>query len=367
MHLNSEFIKKHWLLVFPLVSFIAAIALLMFLDYFNLENIALFNQRGFFFDYTWKGRMFLLVFLMVFVFESMFNGNRLTTGDQAKPTSRLRIFLLVFFALIPLGYIIAINFFGVGQSVLAIGNALRGDYWRANSTYWYLILNGDWPLTLEYVVFSISSFVCVFAAFGKNGLKAFSISLTFVAAIAFFYFVDTWWPYGAFWPLQVMTRPTAAIAAGLLQTIGYKLSYIVLPGLASTPILTSGTGLPLSVTIDWPCAGIHSLFLYSLIILLFFKGSSISNKRRIVYFVVGAIGAFGANVLRIVEYFAIMVNQGLTAANSFHDSYGELFSAGWLFLYIFVILIIQKFGLVERALVKARGFHANWRMKENAH
>lgn len=366
MNLNFEFVKRHYLIVFLLVSFTAAIALLAFLDYFNLENIAFFNENGFFFDYTWKGRMFLLVFLMLFMFESVLNGKKLAQAEQAKPRSHKKVLLVVVFALVPLAYIVAVNFFGLGQSVLSVGDALRGSYWRANSVSWNVILNGYWPLSLEYVVFSVSFFASVVAAFGKAGLKIFSISLAFVAGIAFFYFIDTWFPNGAFWPLQVFTRPTAACAAILLKIMGYRFSLIVMPGLDSAPILTSHMGLPLSVLIEWPCAGVDSLLLYSLIILLFFKDSGISKLRRGVYFVIGAVGLFGVNVLRIVTYFAVMVNQGLIAAQSFHDTYGELFSAGWLFLYILVVSIIQRFELVEKMLVKTRGLRARWRMKKAA-
>lgn len=364
--MNLEFVKRHWLTILLLASFTAAIALLMFIDYFNLENISLFNEKGFFFDYTWKGRMFLLVFLMLFIFEAVVNGKWFASSEQAKVRSRRRVLLAIIFAIIPLAYIVSVNFFGLGQSILSAGDTLRGNYWRANSVYWSLILNGDWPLTLEYVVFSVSFLVSIVAAYGKAGLKIFSISLAFVAGIALFYFVDTWFPYGAFWPLQVFSRPTAASAAELLRIMGYRFSLVVMPGLDSSPILTSGSGLPLSATIDWPCAGVHSLLLYSLMILLFFKGSGISMQRRVVFFVVGAVGMFGANVLRVATFFSVMVNQGLVAANSFHDSFGELFSAGWLFLYIFVVLIIQRFQLVEKTLIKTRGLRDRWRIKKDA-
>ena len=293
-------------------------------------------------------------------------GQRLASISQAKAKNRLVVLAVIIFALVPLAYIIAINFFGLGQSVLSVGDALRGSYWRANSAYWNIILNGDWPLTLEYIVFSVSSFACIFAAYGKAGLKVFSISLAFVAAIAVFYFLDTWFPYGAFWPLQVWVRPTASSAAFFLKTMGYRFNYSVTPGLDSTPVLTSRMGLPLSVTIEWPCAGVQSLLLYALIILLFFKDSAISNLRKTAYFVVGAIGMFGVNVLRIVLYFTIMVNQGLIAAQNFHDASGELVSSGFLFLYIFCVLIIERFDLVEKSLVKTRGLRDLWRMKKGA-
>ncbi|MCW4034659.1 MAG: hypothetical protein NWF03_04780, partial [Candidatus Bathyarchaeota archaeon] len=70
MFQTFESLKKSWLQVCLLACFIAAIILLIILDYYNLESIAMFNTRGFYFDYTWKGRLFLLFFLWLFVLET---------------------------------------------------------------------------------------------------------------------------------------------------------------------------------------------------------------------------------------------------------------------------------------------------------
>ena len=62
-------VKKSWLQISLLVMYVAAIGLLMVLDYFDLEAFPLLNERGFYFDYTWVGRLFLLFFLWLFVLE----------------------------------------------------------------------------------------------------------------------------------------------------------------------------------------------------------------------------------------------------------------------------------------------------------
>lgn len=292
--------------------------------------------------------MFLAMFSLLFVFESMLNWQKLGSADQQKPKSRFRLLLALAFALLPIAYIIGINFMNLNQTVMSVGEILRGDYWKAQSTYWYLILGGDWPLTLEYIVFTISFVSSVFLAFGKSGLRSFSISLGLVAGIAVFYFIDMWFPYGAFWPFQLLTRPTAFFAGAILKSLGFQFTLTFPPAIDSSPILTTQVGLPLSVTVEWVCAGVHSLLLYSLLILLFFKKSSISMTRKVAYFIAGAIGTYITNVLRVVTYFAIMVNQGLIAASEFHDTYGELFFAAWLFVYVFVVMMLQRFHLVEK-------------------
>jgi thaumarchaeosortase len=354
-------VRKYWFHIFLLASVLSAISLLMFLDYFNLESIQLFNDRGFFFEYTWKGRMFLLIFSMLFVIESMLGWDGLKPNFQQKHRSLLRMILISLFALLPLIYIISINFFGLSQTVLSVGESLRGAYWKAQSPYWYLILGGDWPLVLEYIVFSISFLFTILLAYGKLGLRSFSITLSLVAGIAIFYFIDMWFPYGAFWPFQIFTRPTAALAGFVLKNLGFQFSLVFPASLDASPILTTQAGLPLSVTVEWVCAGVHSLLLYSLIILLFFKKSAISTRNKIGYFVIGAIGTFLANVLRVVTYFAVLANQGLVAAGVFHDTYGELFFAGWMLLYISLITVSQKFQLPEKVLGKLPRIGNRWR------
>jgi hypothetical protein len=64
---------------------------------------------------------------------------------------------------------------------------------------------------------------------------------------------------------------------------------------------------------------------------------------------VGAVGTFSVNVLRIVTYFVIQVNQGSEAAGIF-DSYGELLFIAWISLYIFLIVAIQRYALVEKTI-----------------
>jgi len=347
-----EMMKKSWLQGSLLVCFIAAIVLLMILDYFNLESIALFNERGFYFDYTWKGRLFLLFFLWLFVLEYLLNLEKPSKKDlETKPRSHFKVLAIFICAIIPLIYIFSVNFLGLDQTVIKVGEMLRGEYWRTHFSDWQHILRAAWPLSFEYLVFTVSFLATTLLAYGKDGLKKFSITLAFIAGISVIYLIDTIYPYGVFKPLQLLALPTAACAAALLDILGYPFILSFSPGLDSMPIIrTQSAGQMVSIGIAWPCAGVHSLFLYTLIILLLFKKSNISSFRKLLYFIVGAIGTYSVNVLRIIVYFIIRVNEGLTAAQTFHDVYGELLFVVWILLYILLIVGIQKFRLAEKAI-----------------
>ena len=136
----------------------------------------------------------------------------------------------------------------------------------------------------------------------------------------------------------------------LLEIIGYRVNLLYTSGPTSAPVISVySNGLPSNASVNWPCAGVQSLFLYVIIILLLFEKSGISRLRKIIYFIIGGIGTYFVNVMRIVTIFLIMVNQGTADAQVFHSVYGELYFFVWIFVYIILILSIEKFRLVEKA------------------
>ena len=344
-------LKKSWLHASLLACFVAAIVLLVILDYFNLESLALFNEK-FFFDYTWKGRLFLLFFLWLFVLETSLNWEKPSKEDSEIKPINFRIIASFLCALIPLVYIISVNFLGLDQTIINLGDMLRGEYWRANflGDLGYL-LGAAWPLLVEYIVFTVSFLATILLAYGKGDLKKFGLTLAFIAGVSGVYFLDTIFPYGVLKPFQLLALPTAACAAIVLDILGYTFALSFSPGAEAMPIIRAQAGGRwFSVGIAWPCAGVHSLFLYTLIILLLFKKSDITRFRKLVYFIVGAVGTYSVNILRILVYFRILVNQGLTAAQTFHDVYAELLFVAWILLYILLIICIQRFRLVEKTV-----------------
>ena len=321
----------------------------MFLDYFNLEKIAFFNNIGFFFDLTWKGRLFLFFFFWLFVLASFSEHKTLEGINAVRRRSRLKLLLIFLCALIPLIYIVGVNFLGWDQAIISVGDALRGEYWKANTAYYENSLTGDWPLSLEYLVFAFSFVVSILLAYGRKGLKVFSLAAAIVGGIGIIYLIDTMYPAGAFTPLQALALPTAACAAVLLEFSGFNFYLTFTPASGSMPVIVmnaQGNMVPTSVA--WPCAGVHSLFLYTVFILLLFGNSSISGFRKAIYFVAGLVGTYFVNVLRIVTYFVLLVDQGREVALVFHNVYGELYFFSWMVLYILLIFSIQRYNLFER-------------------
>ncbi len=318
------------------------------MDAFNLESNALLNEK-FYFDYAWKGRSFLVIFLALFFLEWSVNAEKIEISNKIKRLKSFKTLIVFSIALIPMVYIIATNFLGLQQHVINLGEVLRGDYWRQSSAYWNLIVNVDWILSFEYLIFTVALLGTLVLAYGRNSLKLFPITIALIAGISLFYMIDTLYPYGAFKPLQVLALPTAAGAAVILEAIGIPFTMHFISGAGSTPIITvSSQGTRVPASIAWPCAGVHSLFLYLVIFLLLFRQSDLSLFRKTIYLVIGAVGTYLVNVLRIVTYFVILFNKGVESAQIFHNVYGDLFFVSWMLLYITVLVFTKKYGLIEK-------------------
>jgi archaeosortase C (PEF-CTERM variant) len=346
MNLPTKIKKTPFLFVLPLLL-IAAVALLAVLDYFNLESLSHFNNSGFYFDVAWKGRMLLPLFIAIFILEALTNRNlKLSKHTRGKT---LRLIAILLCASLPLIYVVGENVLGVDKLVVASGEALRGEYWHANLSDWANFVNCDWPLSMEFLVFALSATATVFLAYGKAGLKAFSISLALICGITAIFFVDTLFPYGALKPLQMFALPTTACATAVLDFLGYQCTMSYSSGPNAVPAITVyPNGNPASAGVNWPCAGVQSLFLFVLIMFLLLRKSDMSFYRKTIYFLVGLAVTYFVNVMRIVTIFAILFHYGTDAAIVFHASYGELFFIAWILLYMLLIIGIQKFGVIEK-------------------
>jgi exosortase/archaeosortase family protein len=341
-------------LIIP-ISFALPILMLYFLDAVSFES-------------AWGGRTPHLIFLWLLLLEVALGWKKLLTGS-----TNWILFGIV--AVAPTLYVLGAFLFGLEAYIVQLGE-LVGVHGK-----WYL--EKSWALGLEYYLFAVFLAVSVWLMYKTNGLKRFSISLFFLAATGFFYMVDAFYPGGTILILQAFAPFVASSAVYVLKWLGYnaQLAPYTYRGM---PILLS-PGLP-PLAIGWPCAGVHSLFIYTFVILLFLKDApfalreemirvtiskslkSMAGKKRVNFLLerkiirsalvgaekfvvtflrmvpfyiiigIGALGTFMVNVLRIVTICIIGTNIGREAMDLFHSYFGELFFITWIMIYPLTII-----------------------------
>jgi len=304
----------------PILSFIVPFLIL----YFLYPNS---------FEATWKGRTYYLFFLWLVSLEITLGWEELQT-DKVDKLRSIRTFAFIIALLLPTIYVVAANYCGL--------NAIIADLAKQNNIPWV-----DWILiSTEYLVFAVLFCLIILLEYGINGLMDFSISTFFLGTIGVIYTIDNLCPYGRFTPFQIFVPATAALAANVLNLMGYQTSTSVIidPYYGNMPHLTAWDPKnPLKFAgfgIAWPCSGVESLIIYTVTILLFLKKSAIPWKHRIIYFVIGAIVTYSINVLRLVTIFLIAINYGVNSPEVwlFHDYYGQLYSITWIISYPLIII-----------------------------
>lgn len=307
---------------FLLATFVLPVLMLYF---FDAES----------FDYVWKGRAPYLLFIWLLFLEMFLGWNRLK--EKYSLPSAKRTLAAAFCFLIPSFYVLSVFMFGLKQYILSFGIMLGVP----SSIYGQWFLEFSWPLSLEIIVFAVSFAALVYMVFGCDGMKNFSIPLFFLGVVGVFYMLDTFYPYGTLTVLQFFVPLPVSAAAYVLNSLGYRTQifsgYYNDLGLR---VIGAG-GKEFSATVSWSCAGIHSLFIYSLVILLFLTGTGLVLKRKIGYALVGALGTFFVNILRIVAILMVGLGGGSDAATRFHEFYGEFFFIAWILIYLFLLFFFE--------------------------
>jgi exosortase/archaeosortase family protein len=96
---------------------------------------------------------------------------------------------------------------------------------------------------------------------------------------------------------------------------------------------------PVTLLVTEACSGIHSSFLFLAFfgMMLVDLRSKLTWKTGAIYFTIGALGTYSANIVRIVVLALITHYIGFDAMKAFHDYFGFVFFIGWIFIFWFFV------------------------------
>lgn len=296
---------------------------------FSVACLLLFLLHPESFELMWKGRTFQVFLVWLILLELILGWESLQNDRIDKPLSRRTVFLIIAF-LLPTAYVVASSYFGL--------NAAIADSARQSGIFWWM----DMPIAVEYLVFAGLFCLLGVAIYGAKGLKNYSIPIFFSALMGAVFVIDNVYPFDQFTPFQFLVPATTAFAANTLNFMGYHttldLSRGNFPQLGvtdpSNPLKTVAFG------VAWPCAGIESLWIYTVTVLLFLKRMPLAWQARIGYFAFGAAVTYFINILRIVSIFIFALNGG--DVNFFHSTYGPLYPIAWIASYPLIIIGSQS-------------------------
>ena len=281
------------------------------------------------FELMWKGRTFQLFFVWLILLELILGWVSLQPV-KVRGVVSVRTFLLVAALLLPTIFVFISNYIGLGAAV--------ADSARQSGVYWW----SDMPVAVEYLVFAALFSLTAFLFFGTGGLKFFSMPILFSALIGAIFIIDNVYPYDQFTPFQFLVPMTTWFAFHTLSFMGYSTALDLSQG--NLPVLTvtdpSNAARTATFAVAWPCAGIESLLIFTVTVLLFLKRMPISWKAKVGYFAFGAAVTYFINILRIVSIYLVAMNG--ENVDVFHSTYGPLYPIAWIVSYPLIIMGSQS-------------------------
>jgi len=221
----------------------------------------------------------------------------------------------------------------VFNSIVSLGTSLGVDP---------SIVQFSWVWGIDYAVTSV---FLVSLLLLDRGAKTIT-PLIYTVGMASFLFIDVLLPENTLGPFGYVVPPVLQVVAGTLD--------LFTPGAAhsqgNTLMLHNSFG-SMNLQVFWPSAGLDGIVIGLLVVLAICVKAGTGWARGALYLVLGVVGSFLVNVLRLVLLadYAMSNITNQKAFEAFHSVVGELIFIPWIIA--FVILILRR---ESRISAKAR-------------
>ena len=248
--------------------------------------------------------------------------------------SRNNLIFAIPLAVITISYFVALNF-GLHDYIMDAAPAFNVQ----------LIYSWEW--FWDFIVITI--FVTCSAAilFGKKWIRILPAGPIFLGGSAIILSLDAFFPYDTLGPLQYFVPY-------LVQTNVWIINVFDL-GMATARdnlMFLQGEHGPFALQVFWPSAGVHSVIIYSLVMMAFLLKMNIQRNRKALYFGLGIIGTIIINLIRIfsLSLFALKVSTNPVEFEEYHSVAGEIMFLPWLFVFLLVVTFIESRRLKKKEI-----------------
>ena len=207
----------------------------------------------------------------------------------------------------------------------------------------------SWTWMWDFIVMAIFFVASMTILFGKRWIRISPAGPIYTVGTAIILSLDAFFPYDTLGPLQYVVPYLVKFNAYLITAL-----HLGIATAHSNIMFLSGSHGPFALQVFWPSAGVHSIIIYSLVMMAFLLKMNIPPKRKAMYFVLGVIGTIGVNVIRIfsLSLFVLKVSTNVSDFESFHSVAGEVMFLPWLFIFLLVVTYIETRRLKKLEITK---------------
>jgi thaumarchaeosortase len=296
------------------------------------------------FSLSWNEGRGGFLFAMAFIAAEL-------VGLKYSPTKK-RLLVVAGMAALAISYFIALPY-GVS------------DYIRNGKDVYNVSLVDSWMWMWDFIIMAMFVTSSTILLFGKKWYKIASAGAIYLAGSALILALDAFFPFDSLGPLQIIVPIYLQIDQTLINFID---AYVInvgpqTPNSSAEPAIARGNLLvinglhgPFALQVFWPSAGVHSMIIYTLVMLALLIKMDLPLTRKMIYFAVGTFGTVAVNLVRIVSLslYALVVTTDVQEWEAFHSIAGEIMFLPWLGIYLGVVIYIEN-KRIQRLQAKAGG------------
>lgn len=256
------------------------------------------------------------------------------------PLSKTKLLVVVGLAALTIVYFAALPF---GLS----------DYIRNGADSYNVSLELSWVWMWDFIIMSVFVGTSLAILFGNKWHKIAPAGAIYLAGSAVILALDAFFPFDSLGPLQVIVPVYLLIDQGVINFID---DYVVNvgpedPSNPANPaiardnfLILNGLHGPFALKVFWPSAGVHSMIIFTLVMLAFLLKMDIPLKRKLIYFAIGTFGTVSVNIIRItsLSLYALVVTTNVSEWEAFHSVAGEIMFLPWLGIYLGIVMFVES-------------------------
>jgi len=279
------------------------------------------------FNLSWNEGRGGFIFAMAFIAAELI-GTR-------QPVSKKKFLVVASLAAIAIAYFAALQF-GLQDSIREAGLSygIRKE------------VIGSWTFMWDFAVMALFVGASLAVLFGRKWYKIAPAGVIYLAGSAVILSLDAFFPYDSLGPLQVIVPGYLQIDQAVVRFIDANIMAIGKGNVATAHgnmLVLSGLHGPFVLQVFWPSAGVHSMIIYTLVMLAFLLKMEIPLKRKLIYFAIGTFGTVTVNIIRIISLtmYALIVTVNPREWEAFHSVAGEIMFLPWLGIYLGIVMYVE--------------------------
>ena len=203
----------------------------------------------------------------------------------------------------------------------------------------------SWEWLWDFIIITIFVISAAVILFGKKWIRIVIAGQVFLGGSAIILSLDTFFPFDTLGPLQYFVPYLVEANVWVINALELGIA----TGRDNIMFLKGDYG-PFVLQVFWPSAGVHSIIIYSLVMMAFLLKMNIPRNRKAMYFGLGIIGTIIINLIRIfsLSVFALKVSTNPVEFEEYHSIAGEIMFLPWLFIFLLVVTAIETKRMKEK-------------------